>query len=253
EEQRILLSIDSPKLDHLRLTCLNHKLTTQEIRFCKKYVIDWFDLDRDLSAFYQMAQQDAILSGLISRFHGLRLIGIPDLFEALSWAIIGQQINLNFAYTLKKRLVENYGTELSIDGTVYFLFPNPGVVANLNVTDLRPLQFSQRKAEYLIDLAGQMHRGELNKVGLQALSFEAAKKRLIQIRGIGNWTANYVLMKSLRHPDAFPIEDAGLHNALKRQLGLERKPTLAEIQTMAKGWEGWQAYATFYLWQSLLN
>lgn len=71
------------------------------------------------------------------------------------------------------------------------------------------------------------------------------------IRGVGAWTADYVMMKCLHHPAAFPIADVGLHQAIKRQLGLERKPTIEEIEEMSTNWGGWQAYATFYLWRSL--
>ena len=76
---------------------------------------------------------------------------------------------------------------------------------------------------------------------------------LIHMRGVGAWTADYVLMKCLHHRAAFPIADVGLHNALKNQLGLERKPNIMEIKEIATHWEGWQAYATFYLWRSLYD
>lgn len=85
----------------------------------------------------------------------------------------------------------------------------------------------------------------------QQEDYEAMKKRLMDIRGIGAWTADYVLMKCLQQPTAFPIADVGLHNALKIQLALERKPTIEELKNYAEHWQGWQAYATFYLWRSL--
>jgi DNA-3-methyladenine glycosylase II len=74
---------------------------------------------------------------------------------------------------------------------------------------------------------------------------------LVRVRGIGPWTAHYVRMRCLRDPRAFPIGDAGLHNAVKARLGLERKPTPQELQALFANWAGWEAYATFYLWHSL--
>ena len=251
--QLVFFQIQSTTKGKLLLTFPQGAIDEKTKTFCKKYVIDWLDLERDLSIFYRLGKKDAILKPLVKRFYGLRLIGIPDLFEALSWAIIGQQINLAFAYSLKQRLVENYGQKSIQNQKAYFIFPEPKVIASLTVADLRPLQFSQRKAEYLIDLAGLMHRGELSKKALSQVDVETAKKQLTDIRGIGNWTANYVVMKCLRHPDAFPLEDAGLHNALKKQLNRTAKPSLSEIQTLAENWKGWRAYATFYLWQSLLE
>ncbi|WP_315821020.1 hypothetical protein [Paraflavitalea speifideaquila] len=83
-------------------------------------------------------------------FKGFRLIGIHDLYEALCWSIIGQQINLNFAYTLKRRLVETYGQKLAVKGQSLYIFPEPAVLQHASIEDLRRQQFSVRKAEYLL-------------------------------------------------------------------------------------------------------
>ena len=73
----------------------------------------------------------------------------------------------------------------------------------------------------------------------------------MQIKGLGNWTANYALMKTFRHADAFPLQDAGIHNAIKNLRKLDRKPTLDEVRKLYKKYKGWEAYATLYLWKSL--
>jgi DNA-3-methyladenine glycosylase II len=133
------------------------------------------------------------------------------------------------------------------------LFPTPEVVAELQLADLLRLQFNRQKAEYIIGLARVMRTGEISKTALLELnSIDAARKVLLKIRGVGPWTASYVLMRCLSFRTAFPIEDIGLHNALQRQLNWTRKPTIAEIKSLAAGWDGWQAYATFYLYRSLL-
>ena len=253
EEKPILLKITEEKEGELVIHFPQGKMPKKSQNIAKDYVIDWLDLKSDLSVFYKVAKKDAILRPLAKRFYGLRLIGLPNFFEALSWAIIGQQINLNFAYTLKARLIENYGSTLEWENEKYFIFPEPSTIAKLTTAELRVFQFSQRKAEYLIGLAQKLEDGSLSKTALSEMTFEEAKAFLIAIRGIGNWTANYVIMKSLRHPDAFPLEDVGLHNALKKQLNLDQKPSLDQIKELAESWEGWRAYATFYLWQSLLE
>ncbi|KRF07148.1 DNA-3-methyladenine glycosylase [Paenibacillus sp. Soil766] len=215
-----------------------------------RYVWEWFDLGTDLTSLYEM--KDPILRQVTEEFRGLRLMGIPDLFEAMSWGIIGQQINLAFAYTLKRRLVETFGTSLEWEGRTFWAFPTPERIAALTTEDLTALQFTGKKAEYLIGVANLMAQGALSKAGLLAMSdFLAMEKELLRIRGIGPWTANYVLMRCLRNPAAFPLADVGLHNALKHVLGLEAKPSLEEIRQLAEGWRGWEAYATFYLWRVL--
>ncbi|MFC7395056.1 DNA-3-methyladenine glycosylase family protein [Scopulibacillus cellulosilyticus] len=219
-----------------------------------EYIWEWFDLDQELGEFYQLAGQDKVLKTLAHKYYGLRIMCILDLFEALVWAIIGQQINLTFAYTLKKRFVEKYGESLTFEGETFWLFPSFEKIASINVDDLRKLQFTQRKAEYIIGIAKAMTNGELTKeLLLQKNDDQHIQKSLMMIRGIGAWTADYVMMKCLHYTSSFPISDVGLHNALKNQLVLERKPTIAEIEEFAADWEGWQAYATFYLWRSLYD
>ncbi|TSB47427.1 DNA-3-methyladenine glycosylase family protein [Alkalicoccobacillus porphyridii] len=217
------------------------------------FVWEWFDLDQDLAAFYYVAEQDPILQKLAHSYFGLRIICMPDLFEALVWAILGQQINLTFAYTLKKRFVEQYGESFSDSGETYWIFPSAEQIASVEVAELRELQFSARKAEYITGIAEMMAEGSLTKETLQGMDQHELHKELTNIRGVGAWTADYVMMKCLHIPSAFPIADVGLHQALQHQLGLEQKPSIEEIQSYAVNWEGWQAYAVFYLWRSLYD
>ncbi|MFC4307291.1 DNA-3-methyladenine glycosylase family protein [Cohnella boryungensis] len=217
-----------------------------------QYTRDWFDLDNDLSPFYAMSRNDPVLRDVVKRLYGLRNMGIPDLFEALCWGIIGQQINLAFAYTLKRRLVEAFGRQVRRVDIDCWLFPTPEAIARLSVEEITALRMTTKKAEYLIGVARLMTEGELSKEKLLAAgSFSAAEKRLVSIRGIGPWTANYVLMRCLRYPAAFPIDDVGLHNAIKSVLQMDKKPTSAQIKELAAGWRDWEAYATFYLWRVL--
>lgn len=219
-----------------------------------RYVWDWFDLDTDLSEFYSEMKDDRILDKLTKKYYGLRVIKIDGIFEALCWAIIGQQINLKFAYTLKKRLVERYGKSLIFENEEYWIFPYPDVIAGLEVSDLREMQFTSRKAEYIISLAKLMRNGDLSMKKLKRLrSYEAIQEELLAIRGVGKWTADYAIMKCFNINDAFPIADVGLHNALKSILGLESKPPIQEIEDMAINWKEWESYATFYLWRWLYD
>ncbi|MGE8203063.1 DNA-3-methyladenine glycosylase family protein [Heyndrickxia sp. NPDC080065] len=218
-----------------------------------KYIEEWFDLNKDLSCFYELAQNDRVLKPLVQKYYGLRVIGISDLFEALTWAIMGQQINLTFAYTLKRRFVEQFGEKFEWEGASYWAYPSPQVIAAIDINDLKKLQFTSRKSEYIIDLAKEMATGNLTKESIiRKNDYEQRYQSLMSIRGVGAWTADYVMMKCFNHSTAFPIADVGLHNALKIQLELDRKPTIEEIEDMALNWSGWEAYATFYLWRSLL-
>ena len=116
------------------------------------YIYDWFDLNRDLTQFYSLAEKDSVLRKSVSKFYGLRLIGILDLFEALAWGIIGQQINLSFAYTLKRRLIETYGESIDYEDVKYWSFPKPDLIARLAASELTNLQLSQKKVTILLVL-----------------------------------------------------------------------------------------------------
>ncbi|MGB5945979.1 DNA-3-methyladenine glycosylase family protein [Paenisporosarcina sp.] len=215
------------------------------------FVDEWFDLSRDLQPFYDLAYRDEILKKVVLAYKGLRIIAVEELFEALSWSIMGQQISLHVAYGLKQKLVTTYGESIVHDNIEYWLFPTSQQIASLTVEDLRKLSFTQRKAEYIIGVAKLIATGQLNKEQLLMMSLEEMETRLTAIRGIGKWSANYVIMRCLRHTDAFPLADVGLHNALKKVLNRTEKPSLAEIEDWAKNWSGWRAYATFYLWRTL--
>jgi DNA-3-methyladenine glycosylase II len=110
----VLLEI-SYQADGLSLRFLNAQPSEVARITAIDYLSQWFDLETNLRPFYRLAERDGILGDLVQRYYGLRLIGIPDLFESLCWAIIGQQINLTFAYTLKRRFVEAFGQKLIYD------------------------------------------------------------------------------------------------------------------------------------------
>lgn len=231
----------------------NTKPTTKEAKDqVVEYITEWFDFKTNIQPFYAISKKDAILQQAVDAFNGLRIMGIPDLFEAMAWGILGQQINLPFAYTLKRRLVEKFGTSLTFAGEQYWVFPTPSDIAKLTVEDLAGLKMTVKKCEYLIEVANQINMGQLSKeMLLETKDVKKAEKILTSIRGIGPWTANYVLMRCLRFPSAFPIDDVGLHNAIKHVIGSDQKPTKDELLQLSVPWKGWEAYATFYLWRFL--
>ncbi|TJY43914.1 DNA-3-methyladenine glycosylase 2 family protein [Cohnella pontilimi] len=253
--QRPIVAIDSPEPDgplRIRIAGVESGSLPSVREAVAAYIAEWFDWGTDLSPFYAMAAKDPLLSGPAQQFYGLRLVGVPDLFEAVCWAILGQQINLTFAYTLKRRLVETFGSSAEHGGTVYWTFPTAQTVASLNPEQLTALQMTRKKAEYLIGVARLIAEGRLTRDELLASGdVHSAERRLTAIHGIGPWTAHYVAMRCLRFRSAFPIQDVGLHLAMKAALKMDRKPTLSEIRAYADAWAGWESYAVFFLWRTL--
>lgn len=238
--------------DALTIEIVYGKSSPERLRKATTYVTQWFDLNRDLAPFYQILAQHPRLSYMPEQYRGLRLMGIPDLFEALCWCVIGQQINLTFAHRLKRRLVENYGTSITYRSKQHYYFPEPAQLAGLTVGELKELQFSRQKSEYLIGIAGVFADGNISQQKLAKLSeTRPMLKRLMEIRGVGEWTANYVLMKTLKRMDCITYGDTGLQSAVSSVLGLNRKPTRKEIEDFFESFAGWESYLVIYLWRTL--
>lgn len=252
EGQKILLKVtEEPEALSIELLQPG-EISEQALKKAAIYVSRWFDLERDLHPFYRLLSRQESLAFMREQYYGLRLMGIPDLFEALCWCVIGQQINLTFAYRLKRRLVELYGTFIIHDANRHYFFPDPGVLAKLTVAELKELQFSRRKAEYIIGIARQFTEGTLSKAALTNLTDSQQRlNRLMKIRGVGAWTANYVLMKSLRQADCITFGDTGLQSSVSSILGLDRKPVKEEIEIFFEPFAGWESYLNIYLWRTL--
>jgi DNA-3-methyladenine glycosylase II len=187
------------------------------------------------------------LKEIFETHYGTPLILDFDPYHCLMKCIIHQQLNLSFAHKLTERFVKTYGFEM--DG-VWF-YPKPEKTASLTVEELRNLQFSGRKAEYMIGISQAIAGGDLNLVALKDLSEEEIFKQLIKLKGIGPWTIQNLLMFGYGKPNLFPTADIGIQNALKKLYKLEKKPTIEEIEQNKKHWEPYLSYASLYLWRSI--
>lgn len=187
------------------------------------------------------------LKEMFEDFRGTPLILDFGLYTCLMRCLIHQQLNMSFAMTLTKRFAEAYGEQ--IDGVLFF--PKPEVIAELDVEDLRVLQFSTRKAEYVIDLSRKIASGELDLELLRGKSDKEITDQLIKLRGIGNWTVGCFLLFGLGRQNLFPLADIGIQNSLKIMYGLDEKPTFAQMETYSKDWSPYLSYASLYLWRSI--
>ena len=189
------------------------------------------------------------LEPLFKQFSGMPLICDFDLYFCMMKTIIHQQLNIRFAYTLTERFVKSYGTEK--DG-VWF-YPSPETVSKLDYEDLRKLQFSQRKAEYVIDTSRLISEGKLDLAELRVMADDDVIVELVKIRGVGYWTAENILLFGLGRQNLFPVKDIGIQNALKNLYKLDQKPTLEEMLHYSDRWSPYKSYASLYLWESLDN
>lgn len=205
-------------------------------------------LSRDPAPFEKAVAALPRLAPLLQGRTGLRIPLIPDPFDALTWVIVGQQVNLPFAFTLRRRLVERTGEPA---GEGLSAPPTPEAVANLDAEDLVRNQFSRRKAEYLIGTAKLVAAGELPLDRFAASSATRIEQELLAVRGLGPWSASYLMMRSFGFEDCVPVGDSGLVRGLMKLYGLPSRPDVEETRDLMRPFAPYRSWATFHLWRSL--
>jgi len=193
-----------------------------------------------------LAAADPVLGGIIARHPRIALVSRGDAFSTLARSIVGQQISVKAADAVWTRLAKAC-TEMT-----------PPRVLRKRATTLRACGLSERKVEYLRDLARHFESGELDLRALAQMGDEEVIERLTDVRGIGRWTAEMFLIFNLLRPDVFPVDDLGLLRAISRHyLGdaptrdLLARAGREKVLALASPWAPWRSVATWYLWRSL--
>lgn len=187
------------------------------------------------------------LAPLFAQYEGMPLVLDFDLYFCLIKCFIHQQLHLKVGYRLTERFVKTFGTEM--DG-VWF-YPRPEEVAARSYDDVRALQLSGRKAEYIVDVSRLIAEGKLRLDELEQMEDGEVMERLTAVRGIGPWTVQNFLLFGLGRPNVFPPADIGLQRAVEKQFGLQQRPTAKEMAVLGERWKPYASYAALYLWRSI--
>ena len=201
----------------------------------------------EVATFEARAARDQKLSPIVSCRRGLRVPVTPTAFDGLAWAIIGQQVNVKFATTLRREVIALAGEK--VEGMR--AHPSPARVAALSASELTARKFSRSKAEYLIEAAQHVARGDLDAEKLGEGSAVAAEKSLTRIRGIGTWTARYMLLRGAGFADCAPAGDSALATALQRVHGTSERPDSKRTEELMREYAPHRTLATAHLWASL--
>jgi AraC family transcriptional regulator, regulatory protein of adaptative response / DNA-3-methyladenine glycosylase II len=189
------------------------------------------DLDADPVAVAEALSADPLLAPLVEARPGLRVPGAWDGWEVATRAVLGQQVSVRGATTLGGRLAERFGEPLDeTDGSLRWVFPRPGV---LTAAPVEEIGLPAARAETIRRLAQAVNSGRLSLTA--TAQFDETREALLEIPGIGPWTAEYVAMRALRDPDAFPAGDLWLRRA-------------GVTESRAEAWRPWRAYAALQLW-----
>ena len=208
--------------------------------------------DTDLQGFYDKLSGDAALSAAVGHLRGLRPTLTESVFEALVTAVMGQQISGAVARAVREAFVGAFGMPVEADGRTLYAFPTPEAVAAASHEELRAVKLSNRKAEYIHDIALKTLDGTLADERLRALDDEEAIAHMVACRGVGRWTAEWMLMRALGREDMFPAGDLAL-NRVVSEMYFDGAP-LKERELAEFGRERWSPYqslAVTYLFSHL--
>lgn len=201
----------------------------------------------DVTAFYSLAQSDHQLSALAQRFLGLKPPRFPSLFEAFLNAFACQQVSLEVGILLLNRLTETYGIKFADGQGVYCAFPGPEQLVNASVERLRTLGWSHQKARAMLELAALQMHGQKDFSLLETMSNEEVCQSVMPLRGVGRWTAEYILLRGLGRIDTFPGDDVGAQKNLQTLLSPDEKLTYEHIKTLTARWRPYEGFVYFHL------
>jgi DNA-3-methyladenine glycosylase II len=256
-ERLFLLTVESQKTGArpaVEVALAPEQFATPEILDeAARVVRAMFSLEHDLEGWRAHLTHDPLMRKLEAEHRGLRLPRWPTLFEALVTSILLQQIATTVAITFRRRVVERFGEQLEVDGQIevdgqtYFAFPRAERLAEASVEELRALGLSNAKATCIIEVARACASGELNSTALASEDNETVVARLSALRGIGRWTAEWVLMLHFGRTDVFAAADLFLRGVVVKYYNRGAAMSEREIRAFAeKRWGAYGSYSALY-------
>ena len=200
-------------------------------------------LDVDGGRFLGIGERDPVVGALQGRYPGLRPVCFYSPYEAAAWAIIGNRIRIVQAAKVKARMAEELGELVRIRGKQERTFPGPSQLLDLNGFP----GLSGRKAEYLRELSRAALAGKLEASYLRSLSTTEALARLKELPGIGDFSAELILLRGAGEPDRCPTHEPRLAKAVAKAYGLEETPTPEEVGEISEGWRPYRSWVTLHL------
>lgn len=201
----------------------------------------------DMQPFYDLAGDNAVIGPLVKRFSGVRPPRFPTVFEGLVNSIACQQVTLDLGIILLNRLSERFGAQVVRRGTELHAFPTPTDLADVPEESIKELGFSRQKARAIKELSAHVVDNSVDLTRLEGVTNREAIAYLSRIRGIGRWSAEYVLLRGLGRLDTFPGDDIGAQNNLQRLFHLVEKPAYDHIRLLTAPWHPYEGVVYFHL------
>ena len=244
-------SIGTLEAPELALELQGSELSPDDVESATDRVSWLLGVDQGLAPFYELGRADQAMAGLVEQFYGLHLPHTASVFEALVLAVLGQQISTNVARIIRTLLIETFGPSAEFDGETYYAFPRPASIWASSPAELHTMKLTQRKSEYVHGLAGSALDPEMGLECLEELTDREIVEKLVALRGVGMWTAQWVLIRAVGRPDALPLGDLALRRVVSRLFMDGEDVNDAKVEEIAQRWSPYRTYATVYLFSAL--
>lgn len=241
-------SVDDPELT---VSLTGDDLTDADAEKADRQISWLLGCDQDLRPFYDSVANDPTLCNVVEEFYGYHNTRTASVFEALVQAVMGQQIATAVARIVRNLLIQHYGVRASIEDREWYAFPRVETLAKTEVADLRQLKLSVRKSEYIQGIARVALESPDGLEHMHDLPDEEVVKGMVALRGVGHWTAQWVLVRALARPDGFPIGDLALRRTVASLYFNGAEITDEELLEFSQRWSPWRSYATGYLFAAL--
>ena len=249
----ILASAAATGTSSLEITIKSQNSDISAENFACSQLLRIIGADQNPSDFYEFAASDDILKPLVNLFKGLHIPQTLTVYEGLITAIIGQQISTNVASMLRSLIIELYGVSTNINGETFYSFPTPQSIAEIGVEELVNNKFSRRKAEYIHSISEKEATGQIDLESTKKMTIEEATETLTCLRGVGPWTIQWLLIRSLGFSDGFPSGDLALQKILGESLNTRQKMTSKEALAFSQRWTPYRSWATTFIFAALRN
>ena len=244
-------SIGTLEAPELALELQGPELSPDDVESATDRVSWLLGVDQGLAPFYELGRADQAMAGLGEQFYGLHLPHTASVFEALVLAVLGQQISTNVARIIRTLLIETFGPSAEFDGETYYAFPRPASIWASSPAELHTMKLTQRKSEYVHGLAGSALDPEMGLECLEELTDREIVEKLVALRGVGMWTAQWALIRAVGRPDALPLGDLALRRVVSRLFMDGEDVNDAKVEEIAQRWSPYRTYATVYLFSAL--
>ena len=245
---RSIGTLDAPELS---LELQGPELSPYDVESATDRMSWLLGVDQDLAPFYELGRADQAMAGLVEQFYGLHLPHTASVFEALVLAVLGQQISTSVARIIRTLLIETFGPSAEFDGEIYYAFPRPASIWASSPAELHTMKLTQRKSEYVHGLAGSALDPEMGLERLEELTDGEIVEKLVALRGVGMWTAQWALIRAVGRPDALPLGDLALRRVVSRLFMDGDDVNDAKVEEIAQRWSPYRTYATVYLFSAL--